>query len=591
MIEKLRKKENVMKSKSVFFRKQSRTVRLTTPFADEMRGDEWATEYPRPQMKRKSYLSLCGEWTLSVERKGKTELLGNIHVPFSPETALSGINRTLALGERYVYEKTFSVPRDRSDGSVFLHFGAVDQIAEVFLNQTLVGTHTGGYLPFTIDITAFLIDGENQICVRVTDDLDSELAYGKQRRRRGGMWYTPISGIWQPVWMECVPNDPISDLRLTPTLDRVIVETVGGGVKKTLTLQTDRGERVYTYEGDRLELVVDEPILWTPENPYLYRFSLTDGTDCVESYFALRTVETKTVDGIPRICLNGKPYFFHGILDQGYYSDGIYLPATPEGYRFDISEMKKLGFNMLRKHIKIEPEIFYYECDRQGMIVFQDMVNSGTYNFLMDTALPTIGFKKGFAHRATQKRRANFENDARGTVDLLYNHPCVCYYTIFNEGWGQYRGAERIYRELKQQDPTRVYDTASGWFRIEESDVRSEHIYFKKIALQAGDLPLILSEFGGYSCKIAGHSFHLDKTYGYRNCADTASFERDLLALYRTEIIPAIRQGLCAAVLTQVSDVEDETNGLLTYDRRVTKVQECEMQRMAEELFRTFLEG
>ena len=571
----------------VLSRKKPRTVRLTTPFEDEMTGDEWAKEYPRPQMKRESYVSLCGDWTLFVEQKGSLKKLGSIRVPFSPETELSGICRTPKKGERYVYERSFSSAKD-ANKRLLLHFGAVDQIAEVSVNGMSVGSHTGGYLPFTFDITDYLKAGENLLRVRVTDELDTELAYGKQRKKRGGMWYTPISGIWQPVWLECVPKSYFSSLRLTPSLDRVTVETVGGAAQKTLTLQTETGEKAYCYEGDRFELILDDPILWTPEHPYLYRFTLTDGEDRVESYFALRTVETKTVNRVPRICLNGKPYFFHGLLDQGYYSDGIYLPATPSGYRFDISEMKRLGFNMLRKHIKIEPEIFYYECDRQGMIVFQDMLNNGKYNFLIDTALPTVGLKQGIAHHASKKRRADFENGAKETLELLYNHPSVCYYTIFNEGWGQYRDAERIYRELKAKDPTRIYDTASGWFRVKESDVQSEHVYFKKIDLKVGKLPLVLSEFGGYSCKLEGHSFNLDKTYGYRTCETTERFEADLLSLYRTEILPAIGEGLCAAVLTQVSDVEDETNGLLTYDRRVTKVSALEMQKLAEELFQAF---
>ena len=238
---------------------------------------------------------------------------------------------------------------------------------------------------------------------------------------------------------------------------------------------------------------------------------------------------------------------------------------------------------MLRKHIKIEPELFYYYCDKYGMIVFQDMVNSGGYSFLIDTALPTVGLKRGITHHASPRRRQIFEQNAAQTIEVLYNHPCVCYYTIFNEGWGQY-DADRLYRMMKKLDPGRIWDSTSGWFFGKESDVQSEHVYFRKIALKGDGRPLVLSEFGGYSCRVEGHCFNLDNNYGYRLCADAAEFRNALEELYRGEIIPAIRGGLCAAVLTQLTDVEDETNGLITYDRCVIKVDEAQMRKIAAEL-------
>ncbi|MBQ8310937.1 MAG: MFS transporter [Clostridia bacterium] len=560
------------------------TVRLSTQFEENADGSEWANEYPRPQMKRDSYLSLCGDWTLYLEKHGKTKPLGTVRVPFPPESTLSRIGRPLEKHEHYLYEMVFTLTEAFGHDTLLLHFGAVDQIAEVTLNGKPICTHVGGYLPFEANITDAAVIGKNVLRVRVTDTLDTELCYGKQCKKRGGMWYTPISGIWQPVWLENVPKNHIRMLRITPTLDSVTLEVTGGGTAKVLSLETPGGIREYRFTGDRFKLRVGDPILWSPENPHLYHFTLTDGTDTVRSYFALRTVDIRTVGGMPRLCLNGSPYFFHGLLDQGYYSDGIYLPATPGGYRFDIQTMKELGFNTLRKHIKIEPDVFYYECDRLGMIVFQDMVNNGHYSFLFDTALPTIGMKKGFAHRASAKRRADFEGSAKETVALLYNHPSVCYYTIFNEGWGQYKGAERIYDELKAHDPTRIYDTASGWFYPARSDVRSEHVYFKPVALTATELPLVLSEFGGYSCKLDGHAFNLDKTYGYRTCKTPQDLEDALESLYCDEIIPAIEAGLSAAILTQVSDVEDETNGLVTYDRRVVKVSQARMREIANKL-------
>ena len=572
-------------------KKPVRTVDLKTPFEIAAKGDEWAQEYPRPQMKRDSYLSLCGAWNLKVDKKGVVTQLGTITVPFSPETRLSGIGRTLGRGEEYIYRKKFTVQEAFLKEKTLLHFGAVDQVAYVWLNGRYLGKHEGGYLPFSFDVTAFIRKGEkeNVLTVRVVDKLDTELAYGKQRKKRGGMWYTPISGIWQAVWLEGVPEHYISSLRITPTLSSVKIETAGGEAQKTLTLHLPEGEKVYTYEGDQFEIEIENPILWSPENPHLYTFTLADGKDAIDSYFALRTVDVQTVAGKPFICLNGKPYFFHGLLDQGYYSDGIYTPATPEGYRYDISKMKELGFNMLRKHIKIEPDVFYYECDKQGMVVFQDMLNSGHYDFLFDTALPTAGWRRGFFHTVSARRRADFECCSRALTDLLYNHPSVCYYTIFNEGWGQYFGASKVYDEFKAYDSTRIWDTASGWFKVPRSDVQSEHIYFRRVKLTGKKLPLVLSEFGGYSCKIEGHSFNLDQNYGYSTYATPKAFEDALERLYFDEIVPCIKDGgLNATVLTQVSDVEDETNGLVTYDRQVCKVEPARMQALAKALSSAF---
>ena len=566
-------------------KKKSAFKELKTPFESSGALD-W-TEYPRPQMKRQSYMSLCGEWELCLVGKEGVSRLGSIVVPFPPESRISGIKRPLAPNEKYLYKKSFVLNESFNVGRILLHFGAVDQIARVWINGKAAGKHTGGYLPFSLEIGRYVTAGENQIVVEVTDTLDHDLAYGKQRYKRGGMWYTPISGIWQAVWLESVPMEYISSLRLTPTLDSITIEVSGAVGEKSVRITTPVGEISQVFEGDSITISIPDQRLWTPEDPYLYSFTLTAGEDKIESYFALRTVSVE-LEG-KYIALNGKPYFFHGLLDQGYYSDGIYTPKTPAGFLYDIRKMKECGFNMLREHIKIEPELFYYYCDKLGMIVFQDMVNSGKYSFFVDTALPTIGIRRGITHKASKRRREAFEADSRETVDLLYNHPSVCYYTIFNEGWGQY-DADRIYGELKAYDPSRIWDATSGWWSEKLSDVQSEHIYFKKLDLKSdGKHPLVLSEFGGYSCKIEGHSFNLDKTYGYRFFSKTADFEAALHKLYLEEVIPMIDRGLCCTVLTQVSDVEDETNGLLTYDRKILKVNADEMKKIGQNINDAFI--
>ena len=536
--------------------------------------------YPRPQMKRDSFFCLNGKWSLCVSGEEY-----GITVPFAPESLLSGLNMRIKKNSDIKYSRKFSLPEGFVKSRVILHFGAVDQICRVKLNGRCVGRHVGGYAPFSFDITELLRE-ENTLEVFVRDELHNKiLPYGKQCEKRGGMWYTPVTGIWQTVWLESVPEAYITKLRIETGADFADI-TAYGAENGALTLKTPEGERVFAMENGKIHIDVENPRMWSPETPYLYEFTLEAGDDRVESYFALRTLEVKEVGGIKRLCLNGKPYFFHGLLDQGYFSDGIFTPASPELYEKDILAMKSLGFNMLRKHIKTEPEQFYYDCDRLGMVVFQDMINNSDYSFIRDTALPTVGIKKlndKNMHKDPRSRAA-FETAMAETVDTLYNHPCICYWTIFNEGWGQFE-SEKMYYKLKEMDATRFIDTASGWFTGAQSDVESLHVYFKPVKLEKSDKPIVLSEFGGYSYKPEGHVFNVSETYGYRFFKERADFEQALLSLYRNEIIPLIKEGLCASVYTQVSDVEDETNGLLSYDRKVLKVSEAPMREIASAIY------
>ncbi|MBE6766637.1 MAG: glycoside hydrolase family 2 [Ruminococcaceae bacterium] len=523
--------------------------------------------YPRPQLKRESFLNLNGEWDFASTNGDEPKEYGKIIVPFPRESRLSGAESQ--KGNYLFYKRCFSLPEGFLRDRVILNIGAADQKAEIFINGKAVGSHRGGYLPFSFDITDYLSDN-NELYIKIIDNpADKTEPYGKQKVKRGGMWYTPVSGLWQTVWLESVPREYVRSLKIDMNSSGCVITAEG---VKNGTVSVD-GEGDFPLVDGKCEITLAAPKPWSPEEPNLYYFTLTSGEDTVRSYFAVRTLEIKEVDGIPRLLLNGKPYFFNGLLDQGYFSDGIYTPADLAAYEDDVKLTKELGFNMLRKHIKIEPEQSYYDCDRLGVAVFQDMVNNGGYSFLRDTALPTIGLKRRSDKRLnrSQKGRENFLSDMEKTVTMLYNHPSICLWTIFNEGWGQFESSA-AYRRLKELDSSRFIDSASGWFSGGKSDVVSEHVYFKPYRHKSAKKPVVLSEFGGYAHQVEGHCMNPDKQYGYRKFSSREELAKAIETLYKTEVIPAVEKGLCAAVYTQLSDVEDETNGLITYDRKVIKV-------------------
>ena len=391
---------------------------LYTPEGENLQGTPWKI-YPRPQLRRDSYVNLNGIWDFTVSEKEAISAFDKkINVPFCPESLLSGLKMDVKPGSYLFYRRHFSM--QKQTGRLLLRVGAADQIADIYVNQIHVCHHEGGYDSFTADITDSLKE-ENELLIRVRDDLkDQTFPYGKQTLKRGGMWYTPVSGIWQTVWLEWVPETYIENLDMQVDLAKAIITTTPALDGKVLC----EGKEYPLVKGNAV-IAPDEPHLWSPEDPYLYDFTIETDTDRVESYFALRTIESKVINGIPRLCLNGKPYFFHGLLDQGYWPDGIFTPAKPECYVNDILEMKRLGFNTLRKHIKVEPEEFYYQCDKLGMVVFQDMVNNGDYNFLRDTALPTIGIQKlkDKTMHPSKKNRKRFLESMEATVKQLKKHP------------------------------------------------------------------------------------------------------------------------------------------------------------------------
>ena len=546
------------------------------------RRNKMLNAYPRPQMRRESFISLNGPWDFAVTRGSRPAVFSDtILVPYPPESKLSGIERRILPNETMWYRRAFSMPAHTQDERVLLHFGAVDQIAEVLLNGTMLGAHEGGYLPFSFDVTDALRE-QNELTVKAVDALDHKYPWGKQKHKNGGMWYTPFSGIFGTVWMEVVPKDRIAALKLVPSLEAITItiETDAPFSGAHLSIETPDGPIDVTTTDPTVTVPIPDPILWTPETPHLYPFSVRYGKDTVRSYFALRTVTQGVINGVPRLLLNGKPYFFHGLLDQGYWPEGICLPPDDSGYERDVLAAKAQGFNTLRKHIRVEPLPFYEVCDRLGMLVIQDFVNNGEYRFLRDTVLPTVGLKRLSDKRMNPnpETRKIFLETAKATIAHLYNAPCIAGWTIFNEGWGQFC-ADEVYRTLKALDGTRFFDATSGWFSQKESDVLSEHVYFRPVLPKCGDKPFVVSEFGGYV-------FTKDRKqkYGYRFFQDPDEYRNAILALYRNEILPAIKKGLCGAIYTQISDVENEQNGLLTYDRSEVKTDAAEMKAIAEAL-------
>ena len=568
---------------------------LMTPWGEHLDENCILTEYPRPQMRRNSYLNLNGRWEYAITDSDESPRHwdGTILVPFSPESALSGVGRSLQPGQTLWYRREVIVPQGfiPADGRLLLHFGAVDQEAAVYWNGRLLGRHMGGYNAFTLDATDAL-GPRNSLVVRVHDDTDASFhSRGKQKTRRGGIWYTPQSGIWQTVWMEAVPRHYIEGLRIVPLFDQSAVEVM---VRCSQPLQCEAtvdGRTVPFTSGEPARIPMPDFRAWSPEDPYLYDLSVTLGEDRVESYFGMRKMEVRADrGGVKRLFLNGEPYFQSGLLDQGYWPDGLYTAPSDEALIYDIQTAKAMGFNLLRKHIKVEPMRWYYHCDRLGMLVWQDMPSGGgKYRFSTITLPLVTGIHRRDNHyrafaRASSQGRGEYMDELEEMVGQLFNAPSVVLWVPFNEGWGQF-DSTLVMERLRALDPTRPVDPASGWHDQGAGELRSLHVYFKPFRFRRDrrGRALALSEFGGYNLRVDGHCFN-QKDYGYRRLPDAAALWRDFSRLYEREVLPAVPRGLCASVYTQLSDVEDELNGLMTYDRRVVKLDADEVRELNERL-------
>ena len=556
-------------------------------------SDKPLQEYPRPQFARKSYVNLNGYWDYAItETDAKpTQFDGKILVPFSPESVLSGVNRQLKPNEYLFYRTVFTLSKNFVKDVVLLNFGAVDQACDVYVNGVHVCHHEGGYNSFSADITFALTDADNELLVRVRDCTDTSFhACGKQSTRRGGMWYTPQSGIWQTVWLESVPSQYISGIRITPDFDKAEVTVEADcNFDEPITVKVLDGDREIAQNDGKGSVTVAFPdgmfTPWTPEEPHLYNLRIISRRDMVESYFGMRKFGCEKVGDYYRLTLNNKPYFHNGLLDQGYYSDGLYTAPSDEALIYDIKTAKELGFNMLRKHIKVEPARWYYHCDRLGMLVWQDMPSGGTRQHKMATLyLPFIGINKvkdnkyWLFSRKKESSRNEFIDEYAEMINQLYNCVSIAMWVPFNEGWGQF-DAKKIAEFTKDLDSTRTVDHASGWHDQKGGDVRSLHVYFKKVRLPRDKKRAVcLTEFGGYSFKDEEHSFNPDKTYSYKRFETLSDFNQGVKDLYERDVIKHIAKGLCATVYTQLTDVEDEVNGLLTYDRKMLKV-DADMMR------------
>ena len=562
-------------------------------------------EYPRPAMRRDSCEILNGPWQYAITQTAEYPAAwqGSILVPYSPEAPASGVGRTLQPGQWLHYHRLFAPPAGEG-GRVLLHFGAVDYACAVQVNGHLAGGHRGGYWPFTLDITDLLNGtGRNSLWVAVQDPTGhGTQARGKQTLKPGGMFYPAQSGIWQTVWLERVPDNYIQTLTVTPDYDartvtvRVHTAKPGGAVNLWamvraggVTIAEDWGSDEADQDGEVTLNIPEEHFFpWSPDTPFLY--DLTVGTnqgeeaefDTVHSYFALRKWScAPDAHGVLRFCLNDKPILLNGLLDQGYWPEGLYTPPSDAAVERELSEVKALGFNLLRKHAKIEPQRWYYHCDRLGLIVWQDIVNGGSaYNLWFVTYLTNVlqpllrRFPDGKACRRLLSRakpvsREEYAHELADTVQALRCHPCIACWVPFNEGWGQFDAGKAV-QALRTLDGTRLVDEASGWFDQGGGDVHSLHNYFYPLRVRPQKRTVALSEYGGIAWPMPGHE-PPHKTYGYGTAKDRQELTARYKKLQLKTVLPQLEKGLSALVYTQLTDVEDEVNGLFTYDRAAVK--------------------
>ncbi len=589
-------------------------IQLKTRWADAVSAENALPEYPRPNLVRDSYLNLNGAWEYCINQSKHTNRYdGAILVPFSPETLLSGVQKIVQPKDTLHYRKYFTLPQGFWKDRVILHFGAVDQECVVSVNGKQVGCHKGGYNSFCFDITEYLRAGENMLTLRVKDATEEKPhARGKQKLvkkgKYGSLFYTPQSGIWKTVWMESVPKEYVEKLHITPMFDEqsIRVHIYAQGETENALVRVMDGQRLVVtsmvpVNADAV-IPLGEAIPWTPDTPHLYDLTVSYGQDRVASYFGMRKFDVqRDSSGILRFFMNNEPVFFNGVLDQGYWPESLLTPPTDEALRYDIIKLKELGFNMIRKHIKVEPDRFYYHCDKEGMFVWQDMPNGGgDYNMLFVTYMTNAfdWFARGvkdtkenyyWFKRQNAEGRAQYYEDLKGMIDQLYNYPCIATWVPFNEGWGQF-DARKATKVIRQLDPGRFVNEACGWFDQKGGDMYSIHNYSKGLEVKPQkDRVVALTEFGGYAYAMPGH-LACEKAFGYQSYQSKEELTANYKRLWEEEIYPNVARGMCSTVYTQTSDIEEEINGIFTYDRDEVKLLEPEVQALNRKLYQVFAE-
>lgn len=562
----------------------TKSVGMETKYTSQV-GNTPRAEYPRPQLQRDSYMSLNGQWNYAI-RPASESLKGydgKILVPFAPESLLSGVKKIVQPTDVLYYQHSFNVPEKFINKKTLLHFDAVDYLCTVKLNGQEIGTHRGGYLPFSFDVSKYLKPGTNTVELQVTDPTDTgDQARGKQSLNPSNIWYTSTSGIWGPVWLESVPENYVENLKITPDIDKDQVSiTVDTKAPEVSVSVLDNGREIAKKSGKggkQLVIPMKGYQCWSPENPKLYDLKISTKDETVSSYFAMRKFSVGTDSkGVKRLMLNNKPYFQRGVLDQGYWSDGQMTAPTDQSMIDDMQMLKDMGFNMIRKHIKIEPLRWYYHADQLGLIVWQDMVSGGHdynlmaiggYNYLQIKVKDDESHYKFFS-RENAEGREEFIQNTKDTVKLLGNEPCIGMWVPFNEGWGQF-DSDKVSEMIYQLDPTRPIDRTSGWNDQGGGDFVSKHIYFTPIYTPKDDRCYVLSEFGGYVKSTPGHQT-TQLPFGYRTYFSKDQLDRAYKRTIDTQILPSIRKSMSAFVFTQLSDIEQECNGLVTYDRAEVK--------------------
>ncbi len=563
---------------------------IMTRWAKDVTPDKALPEYPRPQMVRKDWKSLNGLWEYAIapkESERPAGFQGQILVPFPVQSALSGVKKTVSPQEILWYRRTFTVPSVWQNGRVLLHFGAVDWQATVWINGTKLGSHQGGYDPFSFDITdALKKSGEQEIVLSVWDPNDAgAIPRGKQVLNPRGIMYTAVTGVWRTAWIESVPKASIESLKITPNVDRSLVSLIVAGrgmesadaVAVEVTAGGKTVGKVQGRLGEAIDVKIDNPKLWASGNPFLYDLKVTltrngKAIDGVTSYFGMRKIEVKKdAAGVNRLFLNGKAVFQFGPLDQGWWPDGLYTAPTDEALKYDIEETLRMGFNMARKHVKVEPDRWYYWADKLGLLVWQDMPSGDRPWKGEEPVTPRRSSNRPFDKLLASETYDVYEREYKAMIENYYNHPCIVMWVPFNEGWGQF-DTPRIVEWTRKLDPTRPVNNASGWTDMNAGDVSDMHNYpgpgMNKLEEKRAS---VLGEYGGLGLAVEGHLWVIDRRWGYRDMVDAADLTRRYISL--TNALKAyVARGLAAAVYTQTTDCEGEVNGLLTYDRAVNKI-------------------